>query len=120
MLSRHLLTLPVHASRLSVIYLHAIHADIAFPCPGIARNHAWQRDEPPSIFWPALQDLKIVQRYPAAAMNHLFAWAAIHVLRKEFAQVGQHGQHLDLVEQPLRRLHVHEYAEAICDLVERV
>ncbi len=57
----HLLPLPVHAGGLAVVHLHPIHADIAFAGARIARVHARQRDEPPAIVRPALQNRKRVQ-----------------------------------------------------------
>ncbi len=42
------------------------------------------------------------------------------VFGKELAHLGEHGQHLDFVEEALRRLHVHELADAVGDFVECV
>ena len=42
------------------------------------------------------------------------------VLRKELTHFGEHGQHFDFVEEALRRLHVHELANAVGDFVEFV
>ena len=41
-------------------------------------------------------------------------------LGKELSHLGQHGQHLYFVEKALRRLHVHELADAVGDFVERI
>ena len=61
MLRRHLLPLPVHARRLPVINLHPIHADVALASSRIARVHARQRNKPPPIMRPALQNRKRIQ-----------------------------------------------------------
>ena len=54
------------------------------------------------------------------ALDHFFAGAGGDRLGKELAHLGEHGQHFDFVEKALRRLHVHEGADAVGDFVERV
>ena len=51
---------------------------------------------------------------------NFLARAAVHRLREELSHLRQHGQHLDLVEQTLRRLHVHELMDASGDFVQRI
>ena len=40
--------------------------------------------------------------------------------REKLTRLGQKRQHLQLVQKTLRRLHIHEHANAACDLVERI
>ena len=119
MLGALLLPLPVHAGGALVVHLHAIHADVALARLRIAGDHGRQRDEASAVFGPALQDGKIEQR-EVALLDDFLARAGGDFLGKELAHLGQHGQHLDLVEQTLRRLHIHEHLDAIGDLVERI
>ena len=53
-------------------------------------------------------------------LDHFLARPGGDFLGKEFAHFGQHGQHLDFVEQALRRLNVHEHLDAVGNLVQRV
>ena len=43
-----------------------------------------------------------------------------HRLREELAHLRQHGKHFHFVEEALRRLHIHERANAIRNLVQSV
>ena len=113
------LALPVHTSRTLVIDLHAVHAYVAFPRFRIARNHARQRNEPSSVPGPALQDGKIEQG-KIVALDHFFAWARGHGFWEELAHLGEHGQHFYFVEKALRRLNIHEGADAIGNFVQRI
>ena len=113
------LALPVHAGGALVVNLHAIHADVAFAGLGIARDHAGQRDEAAGVFGPALQDGEIQQR-EVVPLDDFLARAGRHRLGKKLAHFGQHGKHLYFVEKTLRRFHVHESADAVGHLVERV
>ena len=113
------LALPMHARSLLVVYLDAVHADIALARLRIARDHARQRNEAPSVVRPALQNREVQQREFVFA-NDFLARSAGNSLRKELAHLGQHGQHLHLIQKSLRRLHVHEVANAVGNLVERI
>ncbi len=55
------LPLPVHAGRLAVVDLHAIHADVALACARVARVDAGQRDEAAAVMRPALENGKRVE-----------------------------------------------------------
>ena len=112
-----LLRLPVHARGAFVIHLHAIDAHVALAGLGIAREHQRPGDEAPSILRPALQDRKFQQRETVAADDFL-ARARLHRLREKRAEFGEFRQHLDLVQQALRRLHIEETANAIGDFLE--
>ena len=119
MLGADLLSLPVHARGFGVVHLHAVHAHIPLPCFRIAGDDAGQRDKPAGILRPALQHRKIQQR-KIIFLDDFFARARRHLLGKKFPQVGQHGQHLDFVQQALRRLHVHERVNAGGDFIQRI
>ena len=62
---------------------------------------------------------KFIQTEVAFA-NHFFAAAGRNCFRKKIAHLGEHGQHFDFVEKSLRRFHVHELADAVGNIVERV
>src|SRR5882724_5315736 len=117
MLRRNLLALPMHAGRFAVVNLHAIHADVPLSRLWISRDHAGQRDKPPGIFRPALQDGKIEQR-KIVALDDFLAWSGRNCLWKKFAHLSEHGQHLYLVEKTLGRLNVHESADTVCNFVK--
>ena len=119
MLGGDFLALPVHAGRALVVDLHAVHTDIALTGFGVARDDAGERDEAASVFGPALQDGEIEQR-EVVALDDFFARAGRNGLREELAHFGEHGEHLDFVEEALRGLDVEETADAIGDFVERV
>ena len=114
-----LLALPVHAGAALVVDLHAIGADVALAGLRIFRDHRRQGDEAAAIERPALQDRKIEQR-EVVVPDDFLARARRNFLGKELAHLGQHGQHLDFVEQALRRLHVHEHLDAIGNFVQRI
>ena len=42
------------------------------------------------------------------------------VAGKKLSRLRQQGQHLELVEKTLRRLHIHEHPDAVRDFVERI
>src|SRR5256885_1363435 len=111
MLGPDFLPLPMHAGALSVIHLHAIHADVALASLRIARDHAWQSYKTPRIFWPALQNWQVL-KIKVIFANDFFAWTGRDCFREKLAHLGQHGKHFDFVEKSLRRLHVHELANA--------
>ena len=119
MFGGYFLPLPVHARRALVVDLHAIHADVALAGFRVARDHAGQSDEAARVFRPALQDGKIEER-EIVAFDDFFAGAGGNCPGKELAHLGQHGQHLYFVEKALRRLDVHEGANAVGDFVEGV
>ena len=113
------LALPVHAGGALVINLHAVHADVALAGLGVAGDHARQGDEAARILGPALQDGKIEQR-EIVALDDFLAGAGGDGLGKELPHFRQHGEHFYFVEKTLRRLHIHESADAVGDLVEGI
>ena len=56
-----LLQLPVHSRAPLVIYLHAVHAEIARAGVGILRDNAGQRNETAAVQRPALLDRQVEQ-----------------------------------------------------------
>src|SRR5580704_3493531 len=113
------LALPMHAGGAGIEDLHAVHADVALPGSGVARDDAWQRDKTARILGPALQDRKIEKR-EAIATDDFLAGSGLDGLREELAHLGEHGEHFDFVEKALRGFNVHEGADAVGDFVERV
>ena len=113
------LTLPVHSGRTFVEDLHPVHAEIAFPGSRIARGDAGESDEPSRILGPALQNREIEQR-EIVALDDFFTGTGGHRAREKLAGFGQQGKHLELVEEALRRFHIHEHADAPRDFVEGI
>ena len=113
------LTLPMHSGRAFVVDLHAVHAEIALARLRIARGDARQRDETSCIFRPALQHGKVEQG-KIISLDHLFARTSRYGTREKLSRFGQQRQHFQLVEKSLRRLHIHEHADAGRNLIERI
>ena len=110
------LTLPVHPGRSLVINLHAVHSKIALARLRISRGHAGKSDEASGIFGPALQDGEVEQG-KAVAFDDFFAGARRNRPGEELAGLSEQRQHLQLIEEALRRLYIHEHANAGADLV---
>ncbi len=119
MFGRDLLPLPVHAGGLRIVDLHAIHAYVALSGSRIASNYARQGDETSGVFWPALQNGKLIERKIVTA-NDFFARSRGNCFRKELPHLREHGQHFDFVEEALRRFDVHELADAVGHFVQLV
>ena len=114
-----LLALPVHACTGGVVDLHAVGAAVALAGLRVLRDDRGQRDEASAVERPALQDGEIEQR-EVVALDDFLAWPAGDPLGKELPHLGQHGQHFDLVQKALRRLHVHEVLDALGDFIQRI
>ncbi len=119
MLGPVLLALPVHSGGAVVVNVHAISADVALAGFRIFGYDRGKRNEPSAVLRPALQNRKVEQR-KIIVLDHFLARAGGDFLGEELAHLGQHGQHLDFVEQALRRLHIHEELDAVGDLVQRI
>ncbi len=52
--------------------------------------------------------------------NDFLARSRRNGLGEKLAHLCEHGQHFDFVEKSLRGLHVHELADAVGNLVERI
>src|SRR6516164_1980290 len=107
-----LLRLPVHPGRSLVVNLHSVHAHISLAGLRILRKHEWKGDESSAILGPALQYRKVQQVDVVSLPHNLLAGSLLHTFRKERPQLRQLRQHLDLVEQALRRLHIHKSADS--------
>src|ERR1700675_2788250 len=114
-----LLSLPMHAGGAPIVNLHAIHAEVAFAGFGIARDHTRQGDEAAGVFWPALENGKVVER-KAITENDFLARPGGNRFRKELSHLREQGDHLYLVEEALRGLHIHKLADAVGHLAELV
>src|SRR5580698_1205391 len=119
MFGRDFLPLPVHAGGALVVNLHPVHAKIALARLRTTRGHAGQSNESSRVLRPALQNRKIEQR-KVVALNNFFARSGRHRLRKEFPYLGEQWEHLQFVEKSLRGFYVHEHADAVGDLIERI
>ena len=60
------------------------------------------------------------QQREIVALDDFLAGAGGDSLGKELAHLRQHGEHLYFVEKALRRLYVHEGADAVGDFVEGI
>ena len=118
-LGRNLLPLPMHPGRLPVVDLHPVHAHIAFTVARVARHHARQRDKPPAIVRPALQNRKLIQ-VKTIAQNHFLARGVFpaHRLRKCARQCAQLRQHFELVKKSLRRFQIQQASDPLCNLIQ--
>src|SRR6266852_5504288 len=86
----------------------------------IPRKYQWKCDEAPAILRPAFQNGKIKKVDVASLPNHFLARAGIHALRKKRPEFRELRQHLDLVEEPLRRFHFQESLDALRDFVQLI
>ena len=119
MLCRNLLTLGVKSSSTLIINLQTIATDVALASFGIAGDDTRQSYKASGILRPTLKDGEPVQREVFFA-DDFFTRAGGNRLRKELSHFRQHWQHLHFVEKTLRGFHVHEVANAVGDLVERI
>ena len=123
------LPLPVHAGSLAIVDLHAIHADVALPCriaggiylARIAGDDAREGDEAAAILGPALQDGKI-ENAEIFAQDDFFAGRIFggDKFGEEFSHLGEHGEHADFIEEAFGGAEIHELANAIGNIIERV
>ena len=120
MLRSVLLRLPVHSRGALVINLHPVHPDVALPGLRILRKHQRKCDESPTVLRPALQNRKVEQVHILAFAHDFLAVARSYAPWKERCELGQLRQHLDLVEEPLGRLHLQESLNPLGDLVESI
>src|SRR3989442_5587984 len=119
MLGAMLMELPVHGGAAIIEHLHAIAARVALATFRMPREHHGEGDESPAIAGPAFQYREIEHR-KAIALDDLLARTVLYHLWKERADLGELRQHLDLVDQPVRRLELQVFTDARADLVERI
>src|SRR5215472_18116316 len=94
------LALPVHAGGLSVVDLHAVHADVAFPCFWVSCDDARKSDEATSVMRPASENGE-VENVEALSENDLPAGCVFggNGLWEKFPDVAEHRKHLQLFEK---------------------
>jgi hypothetical protein len=76
-----LVKLPVHSSRMSIVNLHPVQADVAGSALGVARVDICQRDGTAAVFGPAFDNRQIVQGKLVSifdAMHDFLAWRITH------------------------------------------
>src|SRR5665213_1872361 len=117
MFGGHLLPLPVHARRLAVIDLHAIHSYVPLALTirlaWTAGDHTRKRDETSAVLRPALQDGKVEDAEPLAQNDFLTRSVfRRHQFGKKLADVRQHGKHANLVEKTFRGTKIHQFLNA--------
>ncbi len=121
MLRGYLLPLPVHACRLPIVDLHAIHAHVSFPALWIAGNHAGQGNKAAAIQWPALKDGK-VQDAEIFSQDHLLARRVFgrNGARKKPPHFRQHGKHLQLLQKTFRRFELEQALDALRHVIQAI
>ena len=103
-----LVDLPVHEGRLRVDLLHPVHADVARPRARVARDHGRQRDERGRVARPAVLDRESVE----VGLEHdLLAGARADALGHRVGEALELAEALDLLDEPLRRLHLEHVLE---------
>ena len=111
----------MHARGLTVVDLHAVHANVALTAFGVPGNHAGKGNEAAAIQRPALEyrEIEDVEVFP---QDHLLTRGVIffHRAREKPAHPGQHGQHLQLAQQALRRLEVEQSLDSSCYVVKTI
>ncbi len=122
MLCRVFLPLPMHAGRTLVVHLHAIHTHVALAGFRVTRDHQRQRDVVPAISRPCFQNRQAEQVDITPTLNHFLAGrgAAIDHLWKVRSNFRQHGQHLQLVQQPGGHLRLQQRLDPAGDVVQRI
>jgi hypothetical protein len=70
----------------------------------------------PAVLRPALQYRKFQQRKSVALADHFFARSRAHRPRKQRSQLRQLRQHLDFLEQSLRRLKIDKRSNPLRDI----
>ena len=117
MLGGALVNLPVHAERLVVEHLETVHADIARPRDGIAREHHGKRDVAPGVSRPAADDGHRGERRPVR-LDHFLAGGGAHALGAGLGDVEQVAELSELVEERARHPEVEELRHPCGQLVE--
>ncbi len=117
-----LLALPVHAGGLAVVYLHAVHAEVALAGFGVARGDAGEGDEAAAVLRPGLEDGKFQEVDIVAVADDFLAGSLARVddFGKEAADFGEHGEQLELVHHAGGGDGVEESVDALGDVVEGV
>ena len=121
-LGGYLLTLPVHAGGVAVVYLHAVHAEVALAGFGIAGGDAGEGDEAAAVSGPGLEDGEFQDVDVVAAADDFFAGslAGVDDFGKEAADFGELWEKLELVEHAGGGDGVEEGVDALGDVVEGV
>jgi hypothetical protein len=117
-----LLALPVHSGGLAVVDLHAVHADVALAAAGIACDDARQSDEAAAVLRPGLQNREFEDIDVLATQDDLFAgsFPGVDGFREEAADLGEHGEQLQLVHDSGGGDGMEQRLDALGDVVERV
>ena len=120
MLGGNLLPLPVHAGRLAVVDLHAVHAHVALARFRVARNNAGQSDEAASVQRPALQDRKVEQVEVLREDDFLAGASFAAIVLGKNCRLRPAWAASSTFQKALRRLHLHEGADAAGNFIQRI
>ena len=121
MFGGHLLPLPVHAGRLPVVDLHAVHAHVALSAFRVSGDHAGEGDKAAAIQRPALEYGK-VQHAEVFPQDDLLAGRVFrrHGAGKEPAYFRQHGKHLQLSQQAFGRFELEQALDTSRHIIEAI
>jgi len=98
-----LLPLPVHAGGLSVVNLHAVHADVALARARVAGDDAGEGDEAAAVMRPALEDGKVVEVEVVEANTFLAGGVfGADGFGEGAGERAQLREHFELVEKAFR------------------
>ena len=114
-----LLPLPVHAGGLSVVNLHAVHADVALARARVAGDDAGEGDEAAAVMRPALEDGKVVEVEVVAANTFLAGGVfGADGFGEGAGERAQLREHFELVEKAFRGFQVHQRMNPFGDFVK--
>ena len=112
-----LVDVPVHARRAFVVFLQAVHADIALARRRILREDERQRDERPAVLRPARQNRNLVE--VRLHLHDFLARRFFHVLRKVDGLLRHRDQRDDIhlvLKRNIRKFH--DLAQLVADIIE--
>src|SRR6266568_2002193 len=84
----------------------------------IPREYQRECDEASGILRPAFQNREVKKVDVASLLYDFLARAGLHALRKKRSKLRELWQHLDLVEESLRRIHLQKSLDALRDFAQ--
>ena len=113
-----LMDMPVHPRRLAVVFLQAIHADVALSRRRILRKDKGKRHKRAAILRPTGEDGNIIERC-IVCMHDFLAGRTLDILRKidRILELWNHRDDAHLIlKRNVRKLQ--NRTEFICDIIE--
>ena len=111
----------MHACRLSVVDLHAVHAHVPLSALRVAGDHAGQGNEAAAIQRPALEHGE-VQDAEVFPQDYLLAGRIFcrNGAGKKPAHFREHGKHLQLPQKAFRRFELQQALDPSRNLIEAI